>query len=279
MGSLLLATVSSATIALLFKISSKHAYNEALISMANYGMASVIAFIMFIQDYQNISQAILPTVLLGVLTGLFFFSSFYFYQRCVAQSGASLAGMFGKLGILVPMLLSIVIWRELPSQWATVGILLSFLSIVIVNWSDTSQITLKSKMVYLLLLFAFGGIGEFFNKIFQYYMPVENKGLFLFCVFFSALLFASLFVVYKKTPLKWQAMKWGIVVGIPNLMSSFFLIDALHSLKATIVFPFYSAGSIFLIFVLSFILFQEKIKRKDQIAMAITMMSLVLLNL
>lgn len=71
----------------------------------------------------------------------------------------------------------------------------------------------------------------------------------------------------------------GFSVGIPNLFSSYFLILALDSLKTSVVFPIYSAGSIVLITFGSFIIFKEKINNKNKMAIILTIIALIMINL
>ncbi|MCD8506348.1 MAG: hypothetical protein LRY37_04665 [Alkalibacterium thalassium] len=53
-----------------------------------------------------------------------------------------ISGTIAKLGILIPMIFSILIWREFPTAVQWIGILLSLVAIVVVNLSKRSIKTL-----------------------------------------------------------------------------------------------------------------------------------------
>ena len=201
--------------------------------------------------------------------------------RSVKKSGASLSGMFAKLGILVPMLLSIIIWSEFPTLIQTSGIVFAMFAIVLTNFDfrrkDKNQ---NRSFSVLILLFIFGGFGEFMNKIFQRTVQLDYKPYFLLFVFATAG-FLSIILYLRdsnKPKRKVPSVLMGFVIGIPNLFSSFFLLDALNHFPASVVFPMYSAGSILLITVLSWALFKEKIATKDKMAILLTAVGLILIN-
>lgn len=288
MFSLLLAIASSSSIALLFKVSERGNFNRYRVTSANYFTAFMTSLILFLiqtqylTDTQWISKIEWPVVLgLGIPAGLFFFLSFVIYQKSVKENGASLSAMFGKLGILLPMLASILIWQELPSLKQTIGILLAFSAMVYVNLAPSLKSTAKKYALNLTLLCLFlaGGMAEFSSKLFQKLGQNPDQNLFLFVVFFTAFCL-SLGLSLKVSPSPNTSLKhdlfMGFAVGVPNLLSSAFLISALRTVPAAIAFPIYSSGSIALISTLSYFLFGEKISRASLLGIGLTMIALSL---
>lgn len=301
---LFLAVLCSSSIALIFKFSESNNLNRYIVTSANYFTAAAVSLILiFNQDIYffdfnnsdfrlNFRQVIFKgeglfsaqssqqwATIVGLIAGIFFFSSFIYYQKSVRENGASLAGTFGKLGILIPMLFAIIIWQEYPEILQWFGIMLAIISIVLVNFPFNKKLhqTLRLNLIF---LFLYGGIAEFSNKIFQKYALVDYKVLFLFWVFFSAFLI-SVFYSFKKVgrlPKKSELLT-GFAVGIPNLFSSFFLISALNYLKTAVVFPIFSAGSIVLITAAGYLFFDEKLKTKEWASILMTVAALILINL
>lgn len=285
MISLVLATFCSASIAILFKISAEKRLNSQVVTVMNYLTASVVSLVLIINskamNIDFVSRDFRQAVLLGFLTGVLFLTSFVIYQKSVSRNGASLSGMFAKLGILVPMLVSIVIWSELPTLVQTLGIVVAILAIGIVNLKSGDHMKTVLSIPLLLSLFLAGGVAEFLNKVFQKSASMDYKPIFLFVVFTTALLI-SLFLMIRqgrKSEKRMNAVIMGIFVGIPNLFSSFFLLDALDVFPAAIVFPTYSAGSILMITLTSVLFFKEKLLSKDKLAIGFTAIGLILMNI
>jgi drug/metabolite transporter (DMT)-like permease len=282
----MLATLFSASIALLFKYASMHHLNQRLITVSNYAIATLISTVLIVQNQKSVlvdfnNSQFITTCLIGVATGVFFLMSFSIYQKSVKQNGASISGMFAKLGILIPMIISIVLWNEMPSQIQSLGIIVAMIAIVIANRPISKNKVNAGSVAMLLLLFVVGGFAEFLNKIFQRLVSLEYKPVFLFIVFATAFLLSLIqYIIGDNKPnIKRHALVIGCLIGIPNLFASFFLLNALDVFPAAIVFPAYSAGSILLISVLSVILFKETLYKKDVTAIGLTMVSLILLNL
>lgn len=300
---LFLATLCSASIALIFKYTEGSGTNRYAVTTTNYFVAFSTSLLMIIfkglldtlsfdpgfwsrllktlsSDAGVLSKAdsTLWALIIGSIAGAFFFLSFIYYQKSVRENGAGLSGTFAKLGILIPMIFSILLWRELPTALQWIGILLALISIVIVNLSKKTRQMFEINLT-LLMLFSFGGIAEFSNKIFQKYALNAYKDVFLFAVFFVAFLISLTYTRLKKSPVTKRDLILGLAVGIPNLFSSYFLILALDTITTSVAFPIYSAGSIVLINLGSLLIYKEHIQNKNKIAIALTLVALVLINL
>jgi len=299
---LLLAIICSSSIAIIFKFSETNNLNRYAVTTMNYFTAFTVSLVLalvegnikmglegnFLDEFQDViiegnnlfspMASLIWAIVVGTIAGAFFFLSFVYYQISVRENNVGLAGTFGKLGILVPMSFSIIIWKEFPTSIQWIGIILSLISIIIVNVSFEKQ-NLKDIHMNLILLFFFGGLAEFSNKIFQKYAISEYKSVFLFFVFFIAFIISLMTTIKRKKIIKKIDLLTGILVGIPNLFSSFFLIMALNYIETSIVFPVYSAGSIVIITLVGTLFFKEKLKKKEIIAIFMTIIALILINI
>ena len=300
---LFLATLCSATIALIFKHTENSNSNRYLITSSNYFIAFAIS--LFIMLYKNLLSGIVKAdsflnefkfllsqdsyilspyasiiwgVIVGCIAGFFFFSSFIYYQKSVKDNGVGISGTFAKLGILIPMIFSIIIWKEFPETFQWIGIGLSLISIVIVNLSSESLEKLDIKPT-LILLFILGGMAEFSNKIYQNYALNDYKSVFLFCIFFVAFSISIILTFKNKAKFNIKDILTGFAVGIPNLFSSYFLILSLDTVKASVAYPVFTAGSILLINLGGFFIFKEKISRKNKFAIVLIVTALILINI
>lgn len=300
---LALAILCSSSIALIFKHSEGRNLNRYAVTTANYIIAVVISILLRgmqtsaglgeiqisgIWDvlYQTImqSQALdrefgeIWAVAAGLFAGVVFFLGFVYYQVSVRRYGISLAGTFIKLGILVPMALSLLFWREYPTavQWA--GMALAVVSILLVN-NPASASTGRSFRPALLLLFLFGGLAEFSNKIFQKYGYQEDKSLFLLTTFAVAGVCSAIATVVLNRKITWRDLFVGAAVGVPNLFASYFLILALDSIPAAVAFPIFGAGSIVCINLAGVLIFRERLSKSELAAISMTLIAMVLINL
>lgn len=297
------AILFSASIALIFKFSENRGFNRYVVTSANYSAASLVSliiilssklelpFVSFPVGWEDVAALFPPAgslllerasltwgAVVGIPAGLFFFLSFIFYQKGINENGAGLAGAFAKIGILVPMSFSIVIWNEIPTAIQGAGIFLSVLSILLVNVSFENFGAGRLRLT-LLALFLFSGLAEFSNKVFQEYGMIDHKPVFLFFVFFTAFVISLLFLLGRGVKPSLGAIVTGLLVGLPNLFCSYFLILSLDRIKASVVFPAYTAATIVLISMGGYFIFGERLERKERVSIALTIVALVLINL
>ncbi len=302
---LLLAIICSSSIALIFKYSEGNSMNRYVVTTSNYFIAFMVSLIISIKNnlfkfnikisratfsqqfnnvvvnnigYFNNNFSYIWSVFIGIIAGVFFFLSFIYYQKSVKENGAGLSGAFCKLGILLPMTLSIVLWKEVPTILQWIGIILSIISIILVNISFKKD-SLNNIKTTLVLLFFLGGMAEFSNKLFQKYANISYKSLFLFFVFFTAFIISLLVTLKKYNNFSKKDIVTGFIVGIPNLFSSYFLILSLRDMKTSVVFPIFSAGSIVTISVFGYLIFKEKLSKKELASIFMTAIALILINI
>jgi drug/metabolite transporter (DMT)-like permease len=215
----------------------------------------------------------------GIPAGVLYFLGFIYLQKGVRDSGVSLAGSFSKLGVLVPMMLSILFWHEVPTPVQWVGIALALGSILLANLDVVHpRRAFAAFSPVLIMLFLIVGLAEFSNKVYQRYGTLEAKSLFLLFVFGVALL-VSLVKSLRAGRMRAGHFLTGLAVGVPNYFASHFLILSLSELRTAVVFPIYSALTIVLISLAGWLGFGERLRPRERWAVALTVVALVLVNL
>jgi drug/metabolite transporter (DMT)-like permease len=151
-----------------------------------------------------------------------------------------------------------------------------------INISPREINSTKSINKTIILLFLIVGFAEFSNKLFEIYGGSDYKAVFLFVVFFTAFwvsLFFTLKGVKKGRKVTKTDILTGLMVGIPNMFASYFLIESFNYYKASVVFPTVSSGTILLINAGGFFIFGERLKRKHIFAVLMIIAAIVLMNL
>jgi multidrug transporter EmrE-like cation transporter len=73
------------------------------------------------------------TLGLGVLSGVLYLVSFVLFQWNTAKNGVVLSSVFMKLGLLVPIALSVVFFHEVPTWAQIAGFVIALAAIVVIN--------------------------------------------------------------------------------------------------------------------------------------------------
>lgn len=277
---LVLAMLCSGSLALIFRVTEARGLNRLAVTAGNYATAVVVALTLLGTDDLGVPDP--TTILIAIPAGLLFFGSFIFYQRAVRDHGPGTAAMFGKLGILVPTILSMVLWREYPDPVRSLGIALALVAVGItmvpVRGHAKAAGTARPRPLLVLLLLSMG-LAEFANKVFERSVPDGSRSVFLAILFAAALVFPFVTMAIRGTRPSRTELLAGVAVGVPNLFSSFFLIASLRSLPAAVVFPIYSAGSMAVAVLGGRLLFGTRMPRSQGVAAGLALVALVLINL
>jgi len=97
----------------LLKYAHKQNLADEVILTFNYVIALIFrlsVMIININSYKVLLRQgndIITLIMIGLLTGLAYYGAFYFYQKSVKDNGVFLSIAVGKMGIIIPMLLSL----------------------------------------------------------------------------------------------------------------------------------------------------------------------------
>ena len=159
----------------------------------------------------------------------------------------------------------------------TMGFLLAVSAIVIINYRKGASLSRGSWV--LLLMLCMSGMGDVMSKVYEVYGNADIENLFLFFTFASALVLCLALMAYKKERLGVLELGYGALLGIPNFLSSLFLLKALSSVPGVIAFPTYSVATILVVALAGLLFFREKLEKKQVIGAVLICVALVLLNL
>lgn len=277
MINLLLAILSSSLISVIMRLSSDKVKGKLTMLSANYFVCSLFAAIYTRFEILPESSSIPSAVTLGVINGVLYLISFILLQFNTEKHGIVLSSIFMKLGLLVPFVMSVVLFNEVPTAVQISGFIIAVAAIIIINLKkDGSNSRFGICLILLLLL---GGSADAMSKVYEFYGPTELTNQFLFFTFITAfILCVILAVIRKEKPTKTDIL-FGAVIGIPNFFSSKFLISALESIPAVAAYPTFSVATILAVTITGIFIFKEKLSKLQMFALLLIIAALILLNI
>lgn len=275
---LILAILTSACVSLFMRISEGKVRNNIAMLVINYCMCALLsAFYTGPANLVSGGALLLKTAAMGVCNGFLYLISFVLLQANVQRNGVVLSSTFMKLGLLVTMVVSVCIYREIPTAVQVIGFVLAVTAIVLINYRKENAAAGSKSMLLLLLLC--GGMADAMSKIFEESGVPGMEDPFLFFTFFAALILCTLLMAVKKQRIgKWEVF-FGLLLGVPNFFSSRFLLEALTDVAAVIAYPVYSVSCILVVTTAGVLLFREKLEKRQWIALGLILLALALLNL
>lgn len=247
---------------------------------SNYFVAAVLGFVLFF--IEPTAEYSIKTFLFGGVLGSLFVFSFFAFAKAIDAAGTALSTLSSRISLVIPVALSILLFDEQPTLFHLGGFLLTGITIYLFYLSlrrDKSRTLKPIDFLYLAGVLIGIGLADFSMKIFQQTQPIIEKQFFIFSIFFFAFLYCTGIVLFKKIPFNKKTAASGFVLGIPNVLSSVFLIGALESIAAILVYPIVNVGIILLTALFAFIIWREKINRIGLISLFTGLLSIILLTL
>jgi drug/metabolite transporter (DMT)-like permease len=261
---ILLSTACSILIAHLLKRGESRRLRTLNVLTINYLFAFVTAALVRGNlTIQQLPQVPWITWLFAAIIGSFFIANFITYSKSVNHNGVGVSVAAMRVSLLLPVIISIAGYGEELNFKKVSGIIMVFIALGLLMPRGASLKSDQLKYRWLLLiLFLFTGLGDGSLKIYQEdFSMFLNKQFFMGLVFLVAFIIGAVVVVSRKgsfaTKEEWVL---GAFIGIPNLYSSIFLIEALELMDGAIV---YTAVNLFTVLGGTLI---GKIRWKDQVS-------------
>jgi len=275
MLNLILATLCSASVSVIMRISGKYIHNQLTMLACNYVMCSILGGSFAGGQLFPRTDGLALAIVLGIIGGFFYLTSFMLMQKNVKQNGVVLPTTFMKLGIVIPVLSAILVFGEAPRMVQFAGIALALAAIVVMQ--EKGQDLRSFGSIFWLWLTT--GISSAMSKVYDGFGVPALKNQFLFYIFASALVMCVIVCIIRKQKISLWDLFFGLIIGIPNYFSARFLLLSLGAVPAVVAYPTYSVGTIVMITLAGIVIFREKLNRQRIIALLMILCALALLNM
>ena len=275
---LLLAIASSAMFSIIMRFSEGKVRANISMLASNYLMCLLMAGAYMSFNILPAVEGIGGAVGMGVFNGLLYPLGFALIQYNIRKNGVVMTATFMKLGLLVPMVVAICFFHEMPALFQIIGFCLAIGAILLIN-SEKEGGAVDFKLGLLVLLLLANGGSDAMSKVFEELGNGSLSDQFLFFTFFTAFLVGVGLVIYKKERPGVADIFYGLLVGVPNYLSARFLLKALDHMPAVIAYPTFSVASLVVITMTGVCFFRERLSRRQWVAVGVILVALALLNL
>lgn len=281
---LLLSIFSSTIIFVVFRLFKKFGVNTLQAIIVNYFVACAVGYFGFIEnkDFTKVPQEgwFLGTLILGFL----FITVFNLAAITTQKSGLSVVAVASKMSVAIPVFCGIFLYNESTGIGKIVGIGLALVAVYLTSIKSDKGINIQPKnLIFPLLVFFGSGIIDTSIKYLEAtYVSKTDVGLFSSAIFASAGVIGIVILIFQgitgKLKLSLKNFIGGIVLGIPNYFSIYFLVMALRSngFDSSTIFTLNNVAIVAFSTIAGILLFKERLIRQNWIGLALAVISIIL---
>lgn len=268
---LLLSIIASALIGnLLMVFKRDEMSNIYLIFLGNYVTASIFS----LANTSGSITALKPfDVVLGCTAGLLFLVNFLIYRRNIEVNGLSLSVGVMRISLIIPTVLSIAVFSEHIGVINYIGI-----GVIIAAFAFITETRSMHSLIWIGLLFVITGCTDATLKIFEE-LGHGPKEWFVFLIFASAGVWNLLVIAIRKTRFQMRSFGYGLVLGIPNQLTTRFFLSSLDSVPAAIAYPLMASGVVVITILTDIFIWRRRFNPKQRLALALIIGGIALLNI
>lgn len=286
MQHLILAILCSTGVFVVMRLFERYGIDNHRGIAANYATATIIGMLM-VHNYPTVEQVVeAPWLELSLLTGFWFIFTYLLMSYSSQRAGIAVTSLSSKLSVVIPTLLGIFYFGDKTSVTLIIGIALALVALVLIvgkKKGDSSTVKSSGWIVALPVIIFFGtGIGDVLMKFTERLSTATNMNFMIAFIYFIALLFGLLIVLFDKVKGKsrfhWKNTVGGIVLGVVNFFSTYCMYQCMRIFDNVYLFPIYNIGVVIATTLCGVLLFKEKLSAKNYIGLALAILAVILIT-
>lgn len=283
---LVLSVLFSSLIFVIFKLFALYKVETLYAIITNYVVACTVGLLLYKGDVTVVAVPEKPWFWGAFALGLLFILVFNLMAATSQRLGVSVASVATKMSLVIPVLIGVFLYKEELGFFNIFGIFLALAAVYFASVKEKSAAFKSASLLLPFLTFMGSGIIDaslgYFQKEFiaPVELPIFSATVFA-CAAFIGLLFMLLQSFKKPLKINFKNALGGIVLGVPNYFSIYFLLRALQNdtLNSAAIFTINNVAIVMFSTVLGILLFKEKISPKNWGGILLAVISIVLVAL
>ncbi len=198
--------------------------------------------------------------------------------------GISVVSVSSKLSLVIPVVFAYFVYEEPLNIYRVIGLIIALLSVYFVSVKETITITNRNLILFPVLIFLGSGVIDTSLKFIEdRFVKPEELPIYTGTIFLVAGILGTLLTIYQQIKLnKKTAIRnviAGIILGIPNYYSVYYLLKALkmEGLDSGVVFTINNVAIVLVSTLIGMLAFKEKISKKNAIGIILAIIAIVLI--
>jgi len=278
-----LVIIISSLIFVTFKLFDRFKIDNFQAITVNYVVASALGF--FIAGSQFNYNTIIEKqwLVYAISIGFIFIFTFILFALSSQKAGVAITAVFSKMSVIIPVIAGTLLFSETLNLLKVLGILFTLAAFILIFYKkEKSKIQLSIIILPILIFFANGFIDTFlkyieFNHISGDYTLFLTMGFMTACII--GIIISILKYIKTKKQFSKQTILGGVILGILNYTTTYFLFMAMSLFQSNVLFPITNVGIVMLSALFGLILFREKLSKTNWAGILLSILAILLITL
>lgn len=283
---LLSAAFCSILIVVIFKLFDRYSINHYQAIVFNY-LVCVLTGCLTLGDVPfEASMLTAPWLPIMICLGVLFIGGFNIVGRTVQHFGMAIASVAQRMSLGLSVTFAIWYYHEPYTSYKIIGILIALSAVVFINIppkeaeENTEKERANSKwlVIYPVSIFFISAVIEI---LLQYLHAVHEMkpAIESIVLFASAGIVGAVGLLFFRERIQLKNIFGGLVLGIPNYFSIYFMLKALDVMDGSTVYPLCNISIVAGSALVGFLAFKERLSVLNVLGVGLAMAAIVLITL
>ncbi len=233
---------------------------------------------------------------LSFALGAMFVVVFLLIGLTTDKAGITAASLAGNMSLVIPVCFGLFVFRNVNKDFTAfnyAGLILALVALALgaIRKDEEGRggdfVWHRRNMVWLFPLMSFLASGvnnTLINYITMSYYKPDESILFMVTACLGAIVAGTCMILFRflmyTEKVSWKSVVWGLILGVPNFLSLYFLLEALaeFSHSAAFVFPVYNILCMLFSAWIAWLIYKERLSRINRLGLFLALVAIVLIS-
>lgn len=293
----LLAVIFTVALYLIMRAYPRYKVHSFHAIVFNY-YACVATGLILIEDwsqFREVAWGSAPT-LLTLALGSLFVTVFVLIGLTAQKVSVTAASLAGNMSLVIPVVFGLFVFKnanKVYTLWNYLGLITALVALALgaIQHKEASTPTTATRtaaqFLWLLPILVFLGSGTnntLINYLSMSYYRPEQTTLFMIIACTGAILVGTTILVFRLVRqgerLQVRSVAGGLMLGVPNFLSLYFLLKALAAFgnSAAFVFPIYNILTMLVSSATAWLIFRERLNGLNRLGLVLAVIAIILIS-
>lgn len=277
---LLLTIILTVSLLIIFKLIGYWKVNGLVAVVVNYIICVLLGSFLIDTQLFSVEMFHQSWVQMGIFLGIIFIVIFNLIGVSTSKAGMAVTAIANKLSLVIPVSLAFYLYDDSITLIKISGIIIALISIYMAIYKHSSSYNVKM-LTYPFIVFLGSGLIDTCIKYTQHHwLSANQKNEFLILIFFTAAVLGIVYLIikHKKNKITIASILIGLLLGIVNYGSVYFLLKTLEQWDSSYAFTINNIGIVMVSGIIAHRFFNEKLSRTNLIGMLLAIVAIALIS-